>query len=374
MHTYFPVNIGRNALSSLDSSCEAAGSAIAALLKSGSSWTVAAKQLLQRLRHCKKGVNMDGIYFPGLGIFFKKVLSGFSVFGFQIKFYGMIIMFGFIFAYYLSTLEAKRTGQAPENYLDLLLTLVVPSILGARIYYILFNMKEFVSPGKSTGAVIKDMINIRNGGLAIYGGLIAGVITIIFFARHKKTSFPLVLDTITMGILMGQIMGRWGNFFNREVFGSYTNSIFRMGIPVDYYSKSFMDYLTSSGIVTDEMLAHQEVINGVSCITVHPTFLYEGLWNVLLLVLIFIFRKKKKFNGEIFTSYALGYGVGRFIIEGIRTDSLMIGPLKVSQVVAVLCVVGATIIIIVNRRKVKNAPLSETEKVEESGENTEKTE
>ena len=224
------------------------------------------------------------------------------------------------------------------------------------------------------GATIKDMINIRNGGLAIYGGLIVGAITIVIFAKYKKTSFALVLDTITMGILMGQIMGRWGNFFNREVFGRYTDGIFRMGIPVDYYSKSFMEYLTSSGIVTDEMIAHQEVINGVSCITVHPTFLYEGLWNVLLLVLIFIFRKKKKFNGEIFASYALGYGVGRFFIDGRRTDSLMIGPLKVSQVVAVLCVVGAAVIIVINRRKAKNALLPETVNVEESGEKTEKTE
>ena len=308
---------------------------------------------------------MKGIYFPGLGIFFKNVLSGISLFGFEIKFYGIIIMLGFIFAYYISTLEAKRTGQNPEDYMDLLLTLVVPSILGARIYYILFNLKEFVSPGKSAGAVIRDMINIRNGGLAIYGGLIAGAISIVFFARYKKIRFSLVLDTITMGILIGQIMGRWGNFFNREVFGRYTDGIFRMGIPVEYYSKNFMQYLTSSGIVTDEMLAHQEVINGVSCITVHPTFLYEGLWNLLLLILIFIFRKKKRFDGEIFTYYIIGYGIGRFIIEGIRTDSLMIGPLKVSQVVAAGCVIVGIMILVYNYNKIK---LKKMKKVEQSGE------
>ena len=295
---------------------------------------------------------MDGIYFPGLGIFFKNVLSGFTIFGINIRFYGLIISAGFIFAYLLSTVEAKRTGQDKELYLDLLLALVIPSILGARIYYILFNLKEFVSDGKGFFDVIKDMINIRNGGLAIYGGLIAGAITIFIFGKKKKVSPLLILDTITMGILLGQIMGRWGNFFNREVFGRYTSGAFRMAIPVGYYSDAFLKYLTDSGIVTKQMLENQEIVNGVSCITVHPTFLYESLWNLLILAFIFFwYRKRKRFNGEIFTIYFLLYGIGRFIIEGIRTDSLMVGPLKVSQVVAVACVVGAIVILFINRGK-----------------------
>ena len=306
---------------------------------------------------------MNGIYFPGLGIFFKNVLSGFNVFGIGIRFYGIIIAIGFIGAYFISAKEGKRTGQDPELYLDLLLTLIVPSILGARIYYILFNSKEFIKDGMGFFDILKGMINIRNGGLAIYGGLIAGAITIYFFGRHKKVSWLLILDTITMGILFGQILGRWGNFFNREVFGGYTSSVFRMAIPVEYYSASFMDYLTSSGIVTQEMLSNQEVVNGVSCITVHPTFIYESLWNVLVLILILLFRKHKKNNGEIFAFYMFAYGVGRLIIEGIRTDSLMIGSFRISQVVAVLCIVASTIFIIVNR--VKKPQIEEKNQPEE---------
>ena len=158
---------------------------------------------------------MDGIYFPGLGIFFNNVPSGITLFGINIKFYGMIIAAGFFIAYLTAVKEAKRTGQDPEIYLDYLLWLVVPAILGARIYYIVFNLKEFVAEGKSVGQTFLDMINIRNGGLAIYGGLIAGALVAIVVAKKKGIPFTLLLDTITMGILIGQIMGRWGNFFNR---------------------------------------------------------------------------------------------------------------------------------------------------------------
>ncbi len=294
---------------------------------------------------------MDGIYFPGLGIFFNNVPSGITLFGINIKFYGMIIAAGFFIAYLTAVKEAKRTGQDPEIYLDYLLWLVVPAILGARIYYIVFNLKEFVAEGKSVGQTFLDMINIRNGGLAIYGGLIAGAIVAIVVAKKKGIPFTLLLDTITMGILIGQIMGRWGNFFNREVFGRYTDSVFRMAIPVDYYSKGFLTYLTDSGIVTDAMLKNQEIVQGVSCITVHPTFIYEGLWNLLLLIFIFIYRKKKHFDGELFTLYAFGYGVGRFLIEGMRTDSLMLGSFKISQLVAIFCIVVAIINMVIGLKR-----------------------
>ena len=292
---------------------------------------------------------MNGIYFPGLGINLKNVPSGFSLFGFEIKFYGLIIATGFILAYLVSVKEAKRTKQDPEIYLDYLLTMVIPAILGARIYYIVFNLKDFVEPGKGFKDILLDMINIRNGGLAIYGGLIVGAIVAFIIGKKKGIGGFLLLDTITMGILIGQIMGRWGNFFNREVFGRFTDGIFRMAIPVDYYSKGFLSYLTNSGIVTEEMMNHQEIVNGVSCITVHPTFIYESLWNVALLIFIFFYRKKKRFDGEIITLYMLGYGIGRLLIEGMRTDSLMIGPLKISQVVAVICIVAAVIVFIMHR-------------------------
>ena len=296
---------------------------------------------------------MNGIYFPGTGINFGNVPSGINVFGFEIKFYGMIIALGFILALLSAMREAKLSGQDEEKYLDFLLVLIVPAILGARIYYILFKLEDFVIPGQSLKETILGMLNLRNGGLAVYGGLIVGVIVVVLFSKKNRMSIPLFGDTITMGILIGQMLGRWGNFFNREVFGDYTNSFIRMGIPVGYYSNSFMEYLKANGIVTETMLANQEVINGVSCITVHPTFLYECLWNLALLVFMLIYRKRKKFDGELSMMYLVGYGVGRFLIEGIRTDSLMIGPLKVSQVVAASCVVVGGAVLLYNYIRIK---------------------
>ena len=306
---------------------------------------------------------MNGIYFPGMGINFNNVPSGFTIFGIEIKLYGLFIATGFILAYLASLREAKRTGQNEEIYLDYLLAMVVPAILGARIYYIIFNLKDFVAPGKSFSQTLLDMINIRNGGLAVYGGLIVGGIMAVVVAKKKGIKFTLLLDTIAMGILIGQILGRWGNFFNREAFGGYTSAFCRMAIPVDYYSEGFLSYLKSSGIVTEQMLNNQEIVNGVSCITVHPAFLYEGLWNLLLLIFIFFYRKRKRFDGEIITIYFLGYGIGRLMIEALRADSLMIGPLKISQVVAVLCIVICSAILIKNR----NVRLADSN-VSESGE------
>ena len=297
---------------------------------------------------------MNGIYFPGPGIGFGNVPSGINVFGFEIKFYGVIIALGFMLALKSAMREAKLSGQNEENYVDFLLVLVIPAILGARLYYILFRLDDFIVPGQSLKDTLLGMLNLRNGGLAIYGGLIAGTIVVCLFSKKRGIPIPLFGDTITMGILIGQILGRWGNFFNREVFGDYTSGFLRMGIPVGYYSDTFMsEYLKANGIVNDAMLSHQEMINGVSCITVHPTFLYESLWNVALLIFMLIYRKRKKFDGELSMMYLVGYGVGRFLIEGIRTDSLMIGPLKVSQVVAVSCILVGGAVLCYNYIRIK---------------------
>jgi len=297
---------------------------------------------------------MNGIYFPGLGISLPNVPDGFKIFGVEIKFYGLIIAIGFVIALKIAMSQAERTGLTEDNYIDYFLWMIIPTILGARIYYILFNLKEYVGEGISFGESLRRMIDIRNGGLAIYGGIIAGVLVSWIFAKKKKIYLPQFADNITYGILIGQIMGRWGNFFNREVFGTYTNSFIRMGIPVDYYkSKGSLSYMQSSGIITDEMMNNTEIINGQECITVVPSFLLEGLWNLGLLLFLFWYRKRKKFDGELSMIYILGYGVGRFLIEGNRTDSLMIGPLKVSQVVALLCVITSLAVLIRNYLKIR---------------------
>ncbi len=298
---------------------------------------------------------MRGIYFPGTGIEFPSVPESFSVFGFEVKLYGLVIFLGYVLALVISLHEAKRTGQDPEDYWDFLMAMIVPSILGARIYYVLFNLKEYTGTGKSAGKVFLDMLNIRDGGLAIYGGLIAGTITAVVLTGIKKISLPLLADTVTMGILVGQILGRWGNFFNREAFGSMTKGVTRMAIPVEYYTDTdSLGYMTRNGIITDDMLKNTETVRGVECITVHPTFLYEGLWNLALLAFLFFYRKKKKFDGELAMLYVAGYGIGRVIVESFRTDSLMIGPLKVSQVVGVCCFLLGTGVIIMNRMKIRH--------------------
>ena len=290
------------------------------------------------------------IFFPNLGITLRNIGDHINIGSFEVRFYGIIIMIGFLLAYVLVTNEAKRTKQNPEMYLDFILILIIPAILGARLYYILFRLDQYIVQG-DVGATIKAMLNIRGGGLAIYGGIIAGVITAVIFCKVRKVSFVLMADTATFGILIGQILGRFGNFFNREAFGAYTNSKMAMAIPLDYYrSDGNLDYLERTGVITQKMLDNVMNIDGMDCITVHPTFLYESLWNLLLLVFLFIYRKHKKFKGEFALIYVGGYGLGRFIIEGLRSDSLMIGNtgIKVSQALALVCFVTAVVLLVIN--------------------------
>ena len=298
---------------------------------------------------------MNGIYFPGLGISLPNVPEGFTIFGITIKFYGLIIALGFVIALKLAISDGRKTGIKEDDYIDYWLWMLIPCILGARIYYILFNLKDYVGEGISFGESLKRMIDIRNGGLAIYGGLIAGVIVSVIFTKKRKIYLPLFADNIAAGVLIGQIMGRWGNFFNREVFGSYTSSFFRMALPLDYFREhGTLGYYTSNGVITDEMLRNTEIINGTECITVVPSFLLEGLWNLAVLIFLLWYRKRKKFDGEIAMMYILFYGIGRFLIEGNRTDSLMVGPLKVSQVVAVLCVISGLAVMIRNYLRIRS--------------------
>ncbi|NSE51722.1 prolipoprotein diacylglyceryl transferase [Coprococcus eutactus] len=298
----------------------------------------------------------NSIIFPHLGIFLKHVGDHISIGSFEIRFYGIIIMCGFILAYFLVTNEAKRTGQDPEMYLDFILILIIPVILGARIYYILFRLDQYIVAGNVKETIL-GMLNIRGGGLAIYGGVIAGIITGCIFAKKRKVNVLRLADTAAFGLLIGQILGRWGNFFNREAFGAYTDSVFAMGIPLDYYRhEGTLNSLISSGVISDTMLANTQTLHGVECITVHPTFLYESLWNLMLLIFLLIYRKHQKFTGEFAFIYVAGYGLGRCIIEGLRTDSLMIGNsgIRVSQLLGFACfLVGAVVLIVGYVRRAK---------------------
>lgn len=272
------------------------------------------------------------IDFPNIGIHLKSVGDHITVFGFDIAYYGMIIGLGILVGILIAALEAKRTKQNPEDYYDLAIYAVIFAIIGARIYYVIFSWDMYKDH-------LLSIFNIRQGGLAIYGGVIAAVITVFVFANKKHLSAPVLLDTAVLGLVAGQMIGRWGNFFNREAFGEYTDGLLAMRLPVDAVRGSD---------ITELMRKHMETEEGVSYIQAHPTFLYESLWCLLILILLLLYRKHKKFNGEIFLIYLAGYGFGRFWIERLRTDQLLLPGigLPVSQLLAGVLVAASVLLIL----------------------------
>lgn len=280
------------------------------------------------------------INFPNLGIYLDHVGKNISIFGFSIAYYGIVIVTGMMIAIWTAQREAKRTGQNPEQYLDLAMIGIAAGILGARIYYVIFAWDYYKDD-------LLSIFNIRQGGLAIYGGIIGACIAVVIYSRKKKQNFSLLMDTASMSIVFGQIMGRWGNFFNREAFGDYTNNLFAMQLPVS---------AVRANEITQKMWDHVVTVNGVEYIQVHPTFLYESLWNVGVLLFLFWFRKRKKFNGEVFLMYLIGYGLGRIWIEGLRTDQLLLPVvgLPVSQLLSGCLVVGCTILVVWKRKKLSS--------------------
>ena len=280
------------------------------------------------------------INFPNLGIYLDHVGKNISIFGFSIAYHGIVIVTGMMIAIWIAQREAKRTGQNPEQYLDLAMIGIAAGILGARIYYVIFAWDYYKDD-------LLSIFNIRQGGLAIYGGIIGACIAVVIYSRKKKQNFSLLMDTASMSIVFGQIMGRWGNFFNREAFGDYTNNLFAMQLPVS---------AVRANEITQKMWDHVVTVNGVEYIQVHPTFLYESLWNVGVLLFLFWFRKRKKFNGEVFLMYLIGYGLGRIWIEGLRTDQLLLPVvgLPVSQLLSGCLVVGCTILVVWKRKKLSS--------------------
>lgn len=283
-------------------------------------------------------MHMD-ISFPNLGITLQNVGKSISVFGFDIAYYGIVIGCAIMIGFILASSEAKRTGQNPDDYFDLGIAGVIIGIMGARIYYVAFSWDMYKGN-------LLSILNLREGGLAIYGGIIGATLTVLIGARIKKMSAPLIFDTIAMPLLNGQMLGRWGNFFNREAFGEYTDSLLAMRLPVD---------AVRSSDITELMMEHVEVIDGLKYIQVHPTFLYESLWNCVLLIFLFSYRKHKKFDGELFLLYIGGYALGRVWIEALRTDQLIIPGtvIPVSQLLAGILVMVSVGILIYKYIRIK---------------------
>ncbi len=235
----------------------------------------------------------------------------FSLFGIDVMWYGIFIAIGMMLAVGIAVKESKRVGLKEEDIMDLALFLIPLGVLGARIYYVIFSWDQY-------SGNLMDIFNIRGGGLAIHGGIIAGILTGFVFSRIKKIDFFKLADTVVLGVPLAQSIGRWGNFVNQEAHGGPTD--LPWGIMIDGQK-------------------------------VHPTFLYESIWDLLIFLFIFLRRKKKKYEGSIIVEYITLYSLGRFFIEGLRTDSLMLGPIRMAQFVSLLGVaVGVVLHIILSKR------------------------
>ena len=259
------------------------------------------------------------ITFPGLGIEIDPS-QGFTIPGtqFEIKWYGVIIAVGVLLAVLYAMRRAKDFGLTGDDILNMLLVGLPCAIVGARLYYVIFEWDRFFG----AGIPWYQFLNLREGGLAIYGGIIGASLALILYcglSKKRRAQMLPSFDIIGLGLLIGQAIGRWGNFFNREAHGGVTNSFLRMGI----------------------------IENG-QLIYVHPTFLYESLWNLIGLALIHFLSKKRKFDGQVFLYYIIWYGLGRAWIEGLRTDSLYWGPFRVSQILAaVSCLLAVGVLLYV---------------------------
>lgn len=277
---------------------------------------------------------MFEVSFPGFGlgpIEIHKV--AFQLFDgkIQVTWYGILIAVGMILAFFYAMSRAKFEGIKSDDMVDLALFILIFSIVGARLYYVIFPPKGvtyLVTDGgfwHNVGQTLLNVVSVWEGGLAIFGGLIAGFIVTFLVARHKKIRLPVLLDTLAPSLLLAQSVGRWGNFMNGEAYGYETDVIWRMGLK------------TTSGYIE-----------------VHPTFLYESLWNIIGFVILAIFYKKKKFNGQIFYFYMIWYGLGRAFIEGMRTDSLPLwgltdfsgNPIRVSQALAALIFIAGVALMV----------------------------
>ena len=264
---------------------------------------------------------LDKIAFPGLGLKFDIDPVAFRLFGGkEIYWYGIIIVTGLIIAVALAIFNGKKVGISSDKISDYMLITVPLAIIGARLYYVIFTWDSYKDNPL-------EIIKIWNGGLAIYGAVIVSVITMCLYCRKNDIKTYDFLDVGAVSLILGQAIGRWGNFMNAEAHGGETKNLFRMGIT------EYGEY-----------------------IEVHPTFLYESVWNKIgFVILLLLFRKWRKFSGEVFWGYVFWYGLGRFFIEGLRTDSLMLGPVRVSQILSAVMVLAAAFMFFKRLRAKKSA-------------------
>ncbi len=274
-------------------------------------------------------MDVNDIAFPHLGIYLENVPKKFSILGFDIAFYGVVIGIGVLLGVLMAVHMAKKEKMDPDIIWDFAIYAVIFSVIGARLYYVAFSWDQYKDN-------LLSIFNTRLGGMAIYGGVIGAFLTLFVYSRIKKLSPFQIGDCGVFGLVLGQIIGRWGNFFNRECFGQYTDSLLAMRLPVE---------AVRSHEITESHLAGMAAFGNVNFIQVHPTFLYEGIGNLIVLILMYLYHKRKKYHGQMCLFYLGGYGIVRFFIEGLRTDQLLIPgtQIAVSQMLGIIMFFGALI-------------------------------
>ncbi len=278
------------------------------------------------------------IVFPNLGIEIQHIDPiAFTIFNIDVYWYGIIIITGVIAGLLLARYRAKKNGEDPEIYSDFLLYALISAIIGARLYYVAFAWEDYKDN-------LMEIFATREGGLAIYGGIIGAAIALVVYTRIKKISFAQMADTAVPGLALGQMIGRIGNFINMEAFGGYTDSVFAMALKA------------SKAKIPASMVEHIGPLTGYegNYLQVQPTFAYESLWNLGVVIFLMLYTKHKKFEGEILAMYFLLYGLGRSWIEGLRTDQLLIGSTNIaaSQVLSIVLVIASAVFIVYKRKKV----------------------
>ena len=281
------------------------------------------------------------IRFPGLKLVLDYVPRSFEVFGFEITIYGILIAAGMLLGIFFAVLEARRSHEDADACLDLAIITLITGVIGARLLYVAFSWSLYKNdPGQ--------ILNVRSGGMMFYGALLGGVIGGAVYCHIRRKSFWQMADIACMGVLIGQIIGKWGSFFNRESFGEYANNALSMQLPLT---------AVRAGEVTTKMRENLETVGGSACILVQPLFLYESLWCLFLLLVLTMHLRKKVFQGEIFLRYLAGYGLGRTVIQWFRTDKIFFPgteidvSLVISGILFVVCTVIVTVRCIMTRKR-----------------------
>lgn len=254
------------------------------------------------------------IRFPGLGIEFEYVIRAFKIYGMEISVYGLLITLGMLMGLAFMLLEAKRAKENVNQCLMTFIWAVIGGVIGARLFYAVFAWEHFQDN-------YLDLFKVEQGGMSIYGGIFGAILMVAAYCRVRKVRFGRMADYASVGLVTAQMIGRWGDFFNRESFGDYTDTMFVMQLPLAS---------VRTGEVTALMRENLVTIDGASYIQVHPAFLYESVWCLILLLVLLGYLRRRKFDGEVFMVYLTWYGFGRFFIEWLRTDQLLIPGIRIS--------------------------------------------